>query len=105
MSHMNEHGNAHSNPNMLEEALEKFWVFMKQRGELGTIVIPLIGTGRGRVRKNRKEIISLIAASFLEAAQDNVFSHKLVIVIHPSDYKVHNLNLFEVRDFLGHTLG
>ena len=105
MAHMNEDGNAYSTPRMLEEALDGLWKFMKQRGELGTIVVPLMGTGRGRVRKNRKEIISMIASSFLEAAQDNVFSHKLVIVIHPSDYREHNLNLFEVRDFLGHTLG
>lgn len=100
MAHINEHGTAVSDIKMIEQSLEKLWVYMATRGELGDIIIPLVGTGRGRVEIPRKKLVEKIAQSFLDASRKSVFSNKLVIVIHPSDAANFDINLFEVRDLL-----
>jgi hypothetical protein len=104
MSHMNESGNAYSDAGILDDALERLWDHMTSRGEFGDIVMPLIGTGRGRVAIPRKKIIERIAQSFADASKDHVFSNKLIIVVRPEDASKFSLNLFQVRDYLGQSL-
>jgi hypothetical protein len=104
MSHMDESGNASSDLKMIDEALEKLWVNLASKGEVGDIVMPLIGTGRGRVAYPRKKMIERIAQSFADACNQRAFSNKLVIVVRPEDASEFSLNLFQVRDYLGHSL-
>ena len=104
MAHMNADGTAYSDSKILEEALEKLWDNMARKAEIGDIVIPLMGTGRGRVPMPRKKIIERIAQSFADASQDRTFSNKLVIVVRPEDASKFSLNLFQVRDYLSQSL-
>ena len=104
MAHMEENKNAHSNLNIIDEALDKLWVNLASKAELGDIVMPLIGTGRGRVPYPRKKMIERIAQSFTNAASQQAFSNKLIIVVRPEDASNFSLNLFQVRDFLGQSL-
>lgn len=104
MSHINSEGTAYSTSRMLDEALEGLWKNMARKGELGDMVMPLIGTGRGRVAIPRKKIIERIAQSFADAAQDRVFSNKLSIIVRPEDASKFSLNLFQVRDYLSQSL-
>lgn len=104
MSHMNPDGTAYSNVRMLDEALEGLWSNMARKAELGDIIMPLIGTGRGRVAMPRKNVIERIAQSFADASQDKVFSNKLTIVVQPEDASKFSLNLFKVRDYLSQSL-
>lgn len=104
MSHINSEGTAYSTSRMLDEALEGLWKNMARKGQLGDMVMPLIGTGRGRVAIPRKKIIERIAQSFADAAQDRVFSNKLSIIVRPEDASKFSLNLFQVRDYLSQSL-
>jgi hypothetical protein len=104
MAHMGENKNAQSNLKMIDEALEKLWESLAAKAELGDIVMPLIGTGRGRVPYPRKKMIERIAQSFTDAASERAFSNKLIIVVHPEDASKFSLNLFQVRDYLGQSL-
>lgn len=104
MSHMDEHGNASSNLKLIDEALEKLWVNLASKAEVGDIVMPLMGTGRGRVAYPRKKIIERIAQSFTDACNERAFSNKLIIVVRPEDASKFSLNLFQVRDYLGQSL-
>lgn len=104
MSHMDENRNAHSNLKMVDEALEKLWVNLASKAEVGDIVMPLMGTGRGRVAYPRKKMIERIAQSFTDACSERAFSNKLVIVVRPEDASKFSLNLFQVRDYLGQSL-
>src|SRR5262249_45212037 len=54
MAELNEHGTAKSSGEDVERALDGLWDFIATKGELGEIVVPLIGTGRGRVELSRK---------------------------------------------------
>ncbi len=104
MSELNKNGNAHSNVSMIDEALEKIWTYIAERGELGDVAIPVLGTGRGRVRLSRKKMIERIAQSFADASKERVFCNRLVIYVHPDDAAKHGVNLFEVRDYLSQSL-
>ncbi|QDS14699.1 macro domain-containing protein [Xanthomonas arboricola] len=104
MSHIEESRNARSDLKMVDEALEKLWVNLAAKAEVGDIVMPLMGTGRGRVPYPRKKMIERIAQSFADAAGDRAFSNKLIIVVRPEDASMFSLNLFQVRDYLGQSL-
>jgi hypothetical protein len=104
MSHMDENRNAHSDLKMVDRALEKLWVNLASKAEVGDIVMPLIGTGRGRVAYPRKKMIERIAQSFTDACSERAFSNKLIIVVRPEDASKFSLNLFQVRDYLGQSL-
>ena len=104
MSHMDENGNASSDLRMIDEALEKLWVNLASKAEIGDIVMPLMGTGRGRIAYPRKKMIERIAQSFTDACNQRAFSNKLIIVVRPEDASKFSLNLFQVRDYLGHSL-
>lgn len=104
MSHMDENGNASSDLKMIDEALEKLWVNLASKAEVGDIVMPLMGTGRGRVAYPRKKMIERIAQSFTDACNQRAFSNKLIIVVRPEDASKFSLNLFQVRDYLAQSL-
>lgn len=104
MSHMDENGNAYSDVRMLDEALEKLWLNMASKAELGDIIMPLMGTGRGRIAMPRKKVIERIAQSFADASQERAFSNKLTIMVRPEDASKFSLNLFQVRDYLSQSL-
>lgn len=104
MSHMDENRNAHSDLKMVDEALGKLWVNLSSKAEVGDIVMPLMGTGRGRVAYPRKKMIERIAQSFTDACSERAFSNKLIIVVRPEDASKFSLNLFQVRDYLGQSL-
>ena len=104
MSHLNENGTAYSDVRILDDALEKLWENMAQKAELGDIVMPLIGTGRGRVAMSRMKIIERIAQSFADASHERTFSNKLTIMVRPEDASKFSLNLFQVRDYLSQSL-
>ncbi|PUV24379.1 macro domain-containing protein [Sphingobacterium athyrii] len=85
-------------------AMDGLWDYIATKGENDPIVLPLVGTGRGRVKTHRKRVIARLAQSFTQASEHNLFSRKLIIVVHPSDAEEFGVNLFEVRDLLKHYL-
>lgn len=104
MSHMNADGTAYSDVRMMDEALESLWDNIARKAEHGDIIMPLMGTGRGRVPLPRKKVIERIAQSFAYASQDKTFSNKLTIMVRPEDASKFSLNLFQVRDYLSQSL-
>jgi hypothetical protein len=104
MSHMNEHGNAETTLEDVDKTLNKLWKYMSEKGELGDLVMPIMGTGRGRLELPRKKMVERIAQSFAYASRDRIFSTKLIIVVFPGDAKKFAINLFEVRDYLTQSL-
>jgi hypothetical protein len=104
MADMNRHRNAETDITKIEWALKDLWTYMASQGDLGDIVIPLLGTGRGRLDLPRKKMIERIAQSFLDASSSRIFCNKLIIAVHPTDAENFELNLFEVKDYLKHSL-
>lgn len=102
MAELNEKGNAKTTVRDVQKALAGLWEHVQESGELQELAIPVIGTGRGRVRRDRKRMIGKIAESFIDASRDGKVSEKLVIVVHPDDAKEFEINLWEIKSFLDH---
>jgi hypothetical protein len=104
IAELDENGTAITDLVTIKRSLENLWEYISYRGETDPIVIPLLGTGRGRITTSRKEMIGIHARSFVEASENRIFSNKLVIVISPDDAKNFDINLFEIKDYLAHIL-
>ena len=104
MAELNQHGTAKSSLLMIDHSLEQLWDYVAHQGELGSLAIPLLGTGRGRIELPRKKLVERIAQSFAYASREHIFADKLAIVVHPTDADKFSINLFEVRDYLSLSL-
>ncbi|UKK86184.1 DUF6430 domain-containing protein [Sphingopyxis sp. BSN-002] len=104
MSRLNDAGTAGSTKRDVEDALDKLWAFIAERGNHQPIAIPLMGTGRGRIPVPRKKVAEMIAQSFAEASAERIFSAELSIVIRPQDAERFEVNLYQIRDYLVQSL-
>ncbi|KAA8473715.1 hypothetical protein BDE36_0199 [Arcticibacter tournemirensis] len=104
MADLNASNTATTKLKHINQALEGLWEFIETKGEKLDTVIPVVGSGLGRLSTSRKKLIALIAQSFVTASESQIFANKLTIVIHPTDVDKANLNLFEVKDLLHHYL-
>lgn len=104
MAELGEGGNASSSIPEIHTALIGLWNYVRKKGELIELAVPIIGTGRGRVKISRKKMIALIAESFLKATIQGKFSDKLIIAIRPEDAQNFGINLYDIKDHLNHVL-
>jgi hypothetical protein len=104
MANLNDSGNAYTTPQELGEALKGLWAYVKNTGELQQLAIPLVGTGRGRVKLTRQKVVRLIVESFVEASKNGPITDHLVIAIRPEDASRFKVNLYDVKDHLNHML-
>lgn len=105
MAELNEQGTAFSNPQAVEQAMKGLWKYVRASGELQELVVPVIGTARGRINIPRKKMIEKISESFVNASIDSKFTDRLVIMVHPNDAKRFQVNLYDIKDHLNHALG
>jgi Thoeris protein ThsA, Macro domain len=104
MATMGKNGNASSTITDIKNALNGLWKFVREKGELQELAVPVIGTGRGRLKTPRKKMIALIAESFLKASGESKFTDKLIITIRPEDAVNFEINLYDIKDHLLHVL-
>ena len=104
MAELNEQGTASTTPQQVNLAMDGLWSFVRESGELQELVVPVIGTARGRLQVPRKKMIERIAESFVAASLNSKFSDRLVIMVHPDDAKRFQLNLYDIKDHLSHAL-
>lgn len=103
ISDMNEHGVAASSREQVLEALGKLWQYISVRGDLGELAIPVLGTGRARIKHTRREdMVKEIVNSFIAAASESRFCTKLTIVIAERDYREQQMDLRELGRYLEH---
>jgi hypothetical protein len=104
MAELNEQGNAFTTIDNVKLALNGLWDYIREKGALQELGIPVVGTGRGRLKQPRKKIIATIAESFVKASQESKITDKLIIVIHPDDAQKFGVNLYEIKDNLKQVL-
>jgi len=105
MAELNEQGTASTTPQAVEQAMSGLWRYVRESGELQKLVVPVIGTARGRIKMPRKKMIEKIAESFANASIEGKFTDRLVIMVHPKDAKRFQVNLYDIKDLLNHALG
>jgi hypothetical protein len=104
MAEIGEGGNASSTISDIKIALNGLWDYVRENGELQELAVPVIGTGRGRIKISRKKMIAQIAESFVKASIQNKFSDKLIITIRPEDAQNFGINLYDIKDHLMHVV-
>jgi hypothetical protein len=105
MAELNKQGTASTTLYNVEQAMSGLWRYVRESGELQELVVPVIGTARGRVKIPRKKMIERIAESFATASIEGKFTDRLVIMVRPEDAKHFQVNLYDIKDHLNHTLG
>jgi len=104
MATLGDGGNASTTIPDIKSALDGLWEYIRENGELQELVVPIIGTGRGRIKLSRKKMIALIAESFVKASEERKFTEKLIITIRPEDSINFKINLYEIKDHLTQVL-
>jgi len=105
MAELNEQGTASTTPSAVEQAMKGLWNYVRESGELQELVVPIIGTARGRIKTPRKKMIEKIAESFATSSVEGKFTDRLVIMVRPQDAKHFQVNLYDIKDHLNYTLG
>lgn len=97
---LNEYGRAVPDRRLKQMALVALWKFIAERGRKEPLIIPIIGSGRGRINVTRIELIHDIIVTFLEAVKDCKFTEELTIVIYPKAFIQHEYSLDEIEEYL-----
>ena len=98
MAHLNESGNAYTSYDDLKASLKGLWHYVSTEGELQELSLPVLGTGRGRLKMSREEVVSIMVNSFKEASRDRKLTEHLTIYIREADARNFGVNLWELKD-------
>ena len=83
------------------QALDGLWNALSSEGHTETYSIPLLGTGRARVRDaSRLDVSQQIILSFLAATKEHKVTENLIICIYPKDFE--NCHWDELCEFLNY---
>lgn len=100
MADMNNEGVASTTFDNVLSSLASLWNFISTKGEDGIVNIPVLGTGRGRLKEDRTSVIKAIIHSFISASiLDNRFCKTINIVINPSDFNEFKIDIKDLCDF------
>ena len=99
-STLNGQNRSKSTEDDLRSSLIELWAFLSHCGSKDNLVIPIIGTGRGRIQMTREEVIKEIVLSFLSSLDIESYCEQLTICIHPNDIKKYNVNIEGITDFI-----
>lgn len=101
ISNINEHGNASGTFDDLKTALAKLWVYLGSKGSKDEpILMPILGTGFGRLRETREAVFREIVRSFVAACSESSFCDDLTIVLHGDDLVRHKMDFKDLCEFL-----
>jgi len=84
----------------LVQTLSGIWEYLANYGAKENVVIPLLGTGNGRLGKPRGEVFKDIVRSFIASCSEKSYCEKLTIVIRPEDVEQYEINIDELNEFL-----
>lgn len=100
LTHINAHGLAVPTEKGIDEILARLWYYISEKGETGEIVIPVIGTGHGRIAEQREEVIKSIVRSFIASCTDTAYCKKLTVAVLPSDVSKYDIDVPVLAKFL-----
>ena len=100
ISELNANGVAKSSFENVKQALAALWGFISSKGSYEPLTIPIVGTGHGRINTPRDVVVREIVRSFVAACSERKFTNKLTITIAPRDYHDHELDIYELGEFL-----
>ena len=98
-SHKINAGRVEVTPTDFYATLPEFWSFIGAHCPKENIVMPLIGTGNGRLTIPRQEVYKEIVRSFVSACAGKNCCSKLTIVLQESDIDKYDIDIQDLVDF------
>lgn len=100
LNHINENGqNIDRNMTDFYTSISQLWDFIRLKGNIEELAIPLIGSGKaGICDLTTEEAFKEIARSYIGYARNNKILTELIIYIYPKDLK--KINLRKLKTFL-----
>lgn len=99
LAKLNEHAVCSSNIGEFQQTLPLLWNFIKDRGELSDLALPILGSGFCRIDSSREDLFKEILLSFLAATRDSKFCKSLTFVIYYHDVQKMNIDIESLKDF------
>ena len=99
-THINDAGVASTTIESLRESLTELWKYISEKGSKGDVVIPLLGTGKGRLGEKREDIFLDIIRSFIASCSSGTYCDKLVVAIYPPDVTQYKIDLNYLQTLL-----
>ena len=84
---------------MFETSLNELWVYLSDCASKEDFIIPLIGTGNGRLNTDREIVFQEILLSFLSSLSVKNYADSLTICFNPNDVKKHKLDFEKIGAF------
>lgn len=78
--------------------LSNIWQFNRSKNSIDEIVVPVIGTGFGRISSNTMTVIKMMLLSFYQKSKEEKISSKLTLVVRKD--KISKTALYEIQSFL-----
>ena len=101
VANMNHLGNAQSSFQMVSDSLAALWTYLGEKGDYeANLLIPVLGTGHGRIPESREEVIREIIGSFIAASLQKRICDTLTVLIYREDYYRLQLEMEELRLYL-----
>jgi hypothetical protein len=96
---LNQQNKSFCDKEMFEKSLNELWVYLSECANKEDFIIPLIGTGNGRLQMNRENVFKEIILSFLSSLSSKNYADSLTVCINPTDLKKYDLNLSKLAEF------
>lgn len=100
IANLNEHGTVETSFENIQESLSALWKKIESVGNVEPVIIPLVGSGRCRLKQSRTDFAKEIINSFIVACCDKKLCEKLIIVISPEDYRKYDIDLYQLNEYL-----
>lgn len=97
---LNEQNIPSCNEEILTTSLAKLWEHLSQGAGKEDFIIPLVGTGRGRINETREDVFKHILRSFLASLANTNFADSLTICMLRKDIKKCKINFTKQGEFM-----
>jgi len=96
---LNQQNKSYCDDEMFEKSLNELWVYLQDCASKEDYVIPLIGTGNGRLNTDRQIVFQEILLSFLSSLSSKNYAESLSICINPTAIKKKIIDFDKCQDF------
>lgn len=96
---LNTQNKSECNDEIFEQSINELWVYLSECASKEDYIIPLIGTGNGRLKTDREIVFQEILLSFLSSLSSKNYAESLTICFNSADLKKHNIDFEKIGDF------
>lgn len=95
----NRQNKAYCDDEMFEKSINELWVYLSDCASKEDFIVPLFGTGNGRLNFDRFIVYQEILMSFLSSLSSKSYAKSLTICFNPTDVHKYAISFDEVTRF------